>query len=63
MCMDSSFSLEVVKSLAVVVVAVAVAVAAIIVATVAIAAKVVNYDVNLIPTMQSLSYTKKLMES
>ena len=61
MCMDSSFSLEVVKSLAVV--AVAVAVAAIIVATVAIAAKVVNYDVSLIPTMQSLSYTKKLMES
>ena len=59
--MDSSFPLEVVKSLAAV--AVAVAVAAIIVATVAIAAKVVNYDVNLIPTMQSLSYTKKLMES
>ena len=57
--MDSSFYLEVVKSLAVV----ALAVAAIIVATVAIAAKVVNYDVNLIPTMQSLSYTKKLMES
>ena len=51
--MDSSFSLEVVKSFAVVAVA-AVAVAAI-VATVAIAAKVVNYDVNLIPTMQSLS--------
>ena len=62
MCMDSSFSLEVVKSLAVVAVA-AVAVAAIVVATVAIAAKVVNYDVSLIPTMQSLSYTKKLMES
>ena len=59
--MDSSFSLEVVKSLAVVAVA-AVAVAAI-VATVAIAAKVMNYDVNLIPTMQSLSYTKMLMES